>query len=281
VTLRRLYRLVRHQPLGAAAGLLLLVMALVALLAPAVSPYDPLVQDGRAQLAPPSAAHLFGTDYLGRDVLSRVIWGARVSLGISFAAVALGTVLGVAVGLFSGYVGGWWDLAIQRMMDIVMAVPGIVLALALVAILGTSAWNVILVIAVVMVPGMSRVVRSAVLQVRQLLYVEAAQALGLPDRRIALRHVLPNVVAPILVMATTTLGNAVLIEASLSFLGAGPPPPAPTWGGMLSGEARTWFERAHWMAIYPGLALTLTVIAFNAFGDMLRDTLDPKMRGRG
>lgn len=271
-------RQARSALLGLGGGLLLLVFGLMAVLAPYVSPHDPLHQDPDLQLEPPSETHILGTDYLGRDILSRIIWGARTSLGISFAAVFIGTAAGAVLGLWSGLAGGRVDMIIQRAVDIAMAVPGMVLAMALVAVLGASFLNVLLSIAAIIAPSVTRVVRGSVLQVRELQYVEAARALGMSDGRIALVHVLPNVVAPLLVMATASLGNAILIEASLSFLGIGTPPPDPTWGGMLGGEARTWLERAPWMAFYPGLALTLTVIAFNLFGDYLRDVLDPKLR---
>lgn len=273
------YRLRRHLA-GLLAGVALAAIIVAAIAAPILSPHDPQQQHPELQLQPPSSAHPFGTDYLGRDVLSRVIWGARSSLAVSFGAVALGTTIGTVIGLCSGYWGGWLDTASQRIIDVFMALPGTVLALAIVAVLGASTFNLILTIALLVIPGVNRVVRGSVLQVKELQYVEAARALGQSDWRIMFGHILPNVLAPVLIMATSTLGNAVLIEASLSFLGQGTPPPAPSWGAMLSGEARTWFERAQWMALFPGLALTFTVVTFNMFGDFLRDVLDPKFKAK-
>jgi peptide/nickel transport system permease protein len=226
----------------------------------------------------PSSTFPLGTDPLGRDVLSRIVYGARVSLVVGFASVLIGTVLGTAIGLASGYLEGPVDSVLQRGVDTLMAVPGIVLALAVVSVLGQSLTNVILVIGLVIAPGAARVVRGAVLVVKQNAFIDAAHAAGATPWRVVLRHILPNVFAPILVIATVWLGNAIVIESALSFLGLGTPPPIPTWGGMLSGEGRRNLETAPYLAIFPGLAISIVVLAFNMFGDALRDLLDPRLR---
>jgi peptide/nickel transport system permease protein len=281
--LARLWLLARQKPLGAISAAILGLLLAVALLAPELAPYDPykLNLDERGlpiRMQPPSWTFPLGTDPLGRDVLSRLVYGARVSLAVGFASVLLGTLAGTAIGLASGYAEGAVDSVLQRGVDTVMAVPGIVLALAVVSVLGQSLTNVILVIALVIAPGASRVVRGAVLVVKQNAFVDAAHAAGATPRRVILRHILPNVFAPILVIATVWLGNAIVIESALSFLGLGTPPPIPTWGGMLSGEGRRNLETAPYLAIFPGLAISIVVLAFNMFGDALRDLLDPRLR---
>jgi peptide/nickel transport system permease protein len=213
-------------------------------------------------------------------VLSRIVYGARVSLIVGFASVMIGTLLGTALGLVSGYWEGRVDQVIQRGVDTAMAIPGIVLALAVMSVLGQSLTNIILVIGLVIAPGTSRVVRGTVLGVKQQTFIDAAHACGASPARIVLRHLLPNVFAPILVIATVWLGNAIVIEAALSFLGLGTPPPTPTWGGMLSGEGRRNLETAPYLAIFPGLAISIVVLAFNMLGDALRDLLDPRLRNR-
>jgi peptide/nickel transport system permease protein len=228
----------------------------------------------------PTAAFPLGTDPLGRDVLSRIVYGARVSLIVGLASVIIGTLLGTVLGLVSGYWEGKLDQVIQRGVDTTMAIPGIVLALAVMSVLGQSLTNIILVIALVIAPGASRVVRGTVLAVKQHTFIDAAQALGASPGRIVVRHVLPNVFAPILVIATVWLGNAIVIEAALSFLGLGTPPPTPTWGAMLSGEGRRNLETAPYLAIFPGVAISIVVLAFNMLGDALRDLLDPRLRNR-
>jgi ABC-type dipeptide/oligopeptide/nickel transport system permease subunit len=257
----------------------------VAILAPVLAPYDPyqlnLNERGLPiRMQPPNAKFLCGTDPLGRDVLSRLVYGSRVSLLVGFASVAIGTLLGALLGLVSGYCEGRVDQAVQRAMDTIMAIPGIVLALAVVSVLGQSLTNIILVIGLVIAPGASRVVRGTVLSVKQSAFVDAAYAVGASPWRLVLRHILPNVLAPILVIATVWLGNAIVIEAALSFLGLGTPPPTPTWGGMLSGEGRRNLETAPYLAIFPGLAISVVVLAFNMLGDALRDLLDPQLRRR-
>jgi peptide/nickel transport system permease protein len=277
--------LVRRKPLGAAAAGVLCALLAIAILAPVLAPYDPytlnLNERGLpVRMQPPSAEFFFGTDPLGRDVFSRIIYGSRVSLMVGFAAVALGTFFGTLIGLTSGFWEGKVDQTLQRAVDTCMAVPGIVLALAVVSVLGQSLTNIILVIALVIAPGTSRVVRGTVLSVKQNTYIDAAYAAGASSWRLVLRHILPNVFAPILIIASVWLGNAIVIEAALSFLGLGTPPPTPTWGGMLSGEGRRNLETAPYLAIFPGLAISIVVLAFNMLGDALRDLLDPRLRSR-
>lgn len=282
---RSLWTLAKRKPLGALSAVVLVALIAVALLAPLLAPYDPyqfnLNERGLPiRLRYPDQQFLFGTDAHGRDVLSRVIYGARVSLLVGFCAVALGTCAGTLIGLISGYWEGRMDQGMQRGVDTLMAFPGIVLALAVLSVLGQSMVNIILVIALVIAPGSSRVVRGAVLSIKQNAYIDAARAAGASSWRIVLHHVLPNVFAPILVIASVWLGNAIVIEAALSFLGLGTPPPTPTWGGMLGGEGRRSLETAPYLAIFPGLAISIVVLAFNMFGDALRDILDPRLRTR-
>jgi len=279
----RLWLLARRKPLGAASALVLCLLLAVALLAPWLAPYDPYKLNVNERGLPirmqaPNRAFPLGTDPLGRDVLSRIVYGARVSLVVGFASVLIGTGLGTVIGLASGYLEGAVDSVLQRGVDTLMAVPGIVLALAVVSVLGQSLTNVIIVIGLVIAPGASRVVRGAVLVVKQNTFVDAAHAAGATPWRIVFRHILPNVFAPILVIATVWLGNAIVIESALSFLGLGTPPPIPTWGGMLSGEGRRNLENAPYLAVFPGLAISIVVLAFNMFGDALRDLLDPRLR---
>ena len=274
---------VQRKPLGAASAVVILALFAVAVLAPVLAPYDPYDFNLNAaglplRMQPPTTAFPLGTDPLGRDVLSRIIYGSRVSLIVGFASVILGTAVGTALGLLSGYLEGQVDYVIQRAVDTTMAIPGLVLALAVVSVLGQSLTNVIVVIAVVIAPGASRVVRGAVLALKQQAFIDAALALGASPPRIIARHVLPNVFAPILVIATVWLGNAIVIEAALSFLGLGTPPPTPTWGAMLSAEGRRNLETAPHLAIFPGLAISVVVLAFNMLGDAIRDVLDPRLR---
>ena len=279
------WRLVRRKPLGAVSAMIILGLVVVALLAPVLAPRDPFLFNLNERGLPirmqaPTPAFPLGTDPLGRDALSRIIYGARISLIVGLASVIIGTLLGTVLGLVSGYWEGTLDQIIQRGVDTTMAIPGIVLALAVMSVLGQSLTNIILVIALVIAPGASRVVRGTVLTVKQHTFIDAAQALGASPGRIVARHVLPNVFAPILVIATVWLGNAIVIEAALSFLGLGTPPPTPTWGAMLSGEGRRNLETAPYLAIFPGVAISLVVLAFNMLGDALRDLLDPRLRSR-
>jgi peptide/nickel transport system permease protein len=276
--LRHTWRLLRARPLGALSIGLIAALVVLALLAPVLTPYDPLAQDASAQAKSPSAAHPLGTDYLGRDVLSRVIIGVRPSLGVGLVSVVIALVAGSTLGLVSGYLGGTVDLVLQRVVDVLLTLPGLVLALALLAIVGTGFASLIGVIAVVLSPGIARVVRSATLVVTASGYIESARAIGAGDARIVVRHVLPNTLATILVLASLNLGNAILFEAALSFLGLGVQPPQPSWGNMLSGPARAYFEVAPWMAVFPGIAVSLSVLGFNLLGDTLRDAFDPRLR---
>lgn len=268
----------RRRPLGAAGAVIILLMLFAALLAEIISPYDPLTTDYAGMLQAPSPAHWFGTDSFGRDVLSRLIYGSRTALLVGFCSSFLGATLGAIIGVTSAYFGGKIDLIVQRFMDLLLSFPLIVLALVVVAVLGTGIVNVILAIMVPMIPRSALVARSSALSLRQAPFVDAARALGFGHTRIIFRHMLPNVMAPYLIMLTAFLGQAILLEASLSFLGLGVAEPVPAWGLMLRGAAVEFAERAPWMAIFPGIAISLSVFAFNLFGDSLRDALDPKLR---
>jgi len=269
---------VRRRPLGAAGALIVVLMALTAALANLIAPYDPVATDYAVMLSRPNPDHWLGTDAFGRDVLSRIIYGSRTALLVGFAASFMGATLGALVGVASAYFGGRIDLIIQRVVDVFLSFPLIILALAVVSILGTGVGNVIMAITIPMIPSSSRVVRSSALAIREMPYVDAARAQGFGHRRIIFRHMLPNVMAPYLIMLTAYLGQAILLEASLSFLGLGVAEPTPAWGLMLRGGAVEFAETAPWMAIFPGLAISLGVFAFNLFGDSLRDALDPKLR---
>ena len=268
----------RKRPLGAIGAAVVLINILVGIGANVIAPYDPLATDYGAMLARPSATHWLGTDAFGRDVLSRIIYGSRTAMLVGFACAFLGATIGAVIGVASAYFSGKVDLLLQRVMDIFLAFPLIILALAVVSILGTGIVNVIVAIAIPMIPRAALVLRSSALALRQMLYVEAAQTLGASDWRIIFRHMLPNVMAPYLIMVTAFLGQAILLEASLSFLGLGVAEPTAAWGLMLRGAAVEFAERAPWMALFPGLAISLAVFAFNIFGDSLRDALDPKLR---
>jgi peptide/nickel transport system permease protein len=268
----------RRRPLGAIGAVVVVLMLLVAVFATVISPYDPLNVDFAAMLSPPSAAHWLGTDAYGRDVLSRLIYGSRTALIVGFGAAIVGASAGAVLGVGSAYFGGRIDLILQRFMDIFISFPLIILALAMVAILGNSLPNLIVAITIPMIPRCALVIRSSALSVREMPYVDAARAAGFSHARIILRHMLPNVMAPYLIMLTAFLGQAILLEASLSFLGLGVQEPTAAWGLMLSGAAVEFAEVAPWMGFFPGLAISLAVFAFNLFGDSLRDALDPKLR---
>jgi peptide/nickel transport system permease protein len=272
------HRFSRRKPLGAAGAAIVIGVAVIALLADVVAPYDPLRTDYAAMFSPPGAAHWLGTDSFGRDVLSRLIHGSRTALLVGFSASFAGATLGLLIGTGSGYVGGRADLLLQRVMDVFLSFPLIILALAVVSILGTGTDRVILSIVVPMIPRAARVCRANTLAIREMPYVEAARAGGLGHARIVTRHVVPNVLAPYLIMLTAFLGQAILLEASLSFLGLGVQEPTPAWGLMLHGGASQYAESAPWMAVFPGLAISLAVFAFSLFGDSLRDALDPRLR---
>lgn len=273
-----LARFVRRQPLGTAGAVVIGLIAVTGALANWITPYDPVANDFSAMFAGPNVAHWLGTDAFGRDVLSRLIYGARTALLVGFSASLGGATLGAIVGVIAAFFGGGTDLAIQRFADILISFPLIILAMAIVAILGSGTLNLILAIALSFVPRIELVIRSSALQIRSTTYVEAARAVGASPRRIIFRHMVPNVVAPYLVMVTAFLGQAILLEASLSFLGLGVNEPTPAWGLMLSGTAVEFVQKAPWMAIFPGLAITITVLAFNVLGDSLRDALDPRLR---
>jgi peptide/nickel transport system permease protein len=277
---RPLWLFIRRKPLGAIGAVLLLIFVVMALLAPALATHDPDLNNYRARIKPPSAQHWFGTDNFGRDIYSRVIYGAQISIYVGVLSTLLGTSLGALAGLISGFFGGRTDQFIQRLADVMFTIPGLVLAMAIVTMLGPSLLNVIIAIAIPRLPNTNRVIRSAVLAAKESLYVEASRAIGCSSWRTMLRHILPNVTAPYIVVVTANLGGAILIEASLSFLGLGVPPPAPSWGRMLSVEGMRYFETAMWMAIFPGVFISAAVFGANLFGDALRDVLDPKLRGR-
>lgn len=275
-----LLRWCKRQPLGAFSALVLGLIILVAIFAPWVTPYDPELNDFANMLTAPNADFLLGTDQFGRDVLSRIIAGAETALFVGFTAAFFGSTVGLVLGVTSAYLGGIFDLIFQRIMDVFMAFPSIIIALAIVATFGSGTENVILAITIPMIPNCARVVRSSALQVRELPYVDAARSFGFSHARIILRHMAPNVMAPYLIMFTSFLGQAILAEASLSYLGLGVQEPTPAWGLMLQGGAEEYAESAIWVAIYPGLAITLAVFAFNLFGDAVRDTLDPRLRSQ-
>ena len=256
------------------------MVGMVCLFADQLAPAGYAKQFRESPNAAPSRKHLLGTDDIGRDVFSRVIYGSRISLWVGLLAVGIGTLAGTIIGLVSGYWEGRLDMILQRVMDALMTLPGLILALAIVSVLKPSTTNAMLAIAVVIIPGNSRIVRGAVLSAKQNRFVEAAQAIGCRDLRIIGTHILPNVTAPILIIASIWLGNAILIEASLSYLGVGTQPPTPSWGLMLSSTGRAFMEQAPWLAIFPGLAISLAVFGFNLFGDTLRDAWDPKLRNR-
>lgn len=270
--------LMRRQPLGAAGALVVIVMVVLAALANVVAPHDPTANNFAVMHVPPSAEYWLGTDQFGRDVLSRIIYGARTALFVGFVAAGVGSSIGLVLGVTSAYFGGLTDLIMQRVMDVFMAFPLIILALAVVSILGPGTINVIIAITIPFIPQCARVVRASALAIREIPYVDAARACGFGHSRIILRHMVPNVMAPFLIMLTAFVGQAILLEASLSYLGLGVQEPTPAWGLMLQGGAEEYAESAPWMAIFPGLAITLAVFGFNLFGDALRDVLDPRLR---
>ena len=274
------WKLVRRQPLGALGLAVVLIMIFMAVFAEAISPFDPEANSFEFMLAPPDSQFWLGTDQFGRDILTRIIFGARTALYVGFTAAFIGAGAGLVLGVGSAYFGGMFDLLFQRVMDVFMAFPLIILALAVVSILGTGTSNVIIAITIPFIPQCARVVRSSALAIREIPYVDAARAMGFSHRRIILRHMVPNVMAPFLIMLTSFVGQAILLEASLSYLGLGVQEPTPAWGLMLQGGAEEYAESAPWVAIFPGLAITLAVFAFNLFGDALRDVLDPKLRSR-
>jgi peptide/nickel transport system permease protein len=271
------YHLAAH-PLGVAGAVIMVVFVFCAVFADFITAYDPTATDSALRLLSPGAGHALGTDQMGRDIFSRIIYGARISLAVGLGSTLLGSLFGVALGLASGYLGGWVDLVIQRIVDVLQAVPLLVLALVMAAALGPALDNTIVAIAIPLIPYTARVIRSNTLALREQPFVEAARAVGMSEFRIAVRHVLPNTVAPLIVIATAQLGAAILTEASLSFLGLGVPEPHPSWGRMLSESAAEYVRVAPWLVIFPGLAISLAVFGTNLFGDALRDILDPRLR---
>jgi peptide/nickel transport system permease protein len=267
----------RAKPLGMAAAIVFIIMIIVAIVGPWITPYDPLETNVRARLLAPSWEHLAGTDNLGRDVFSRLIDGTRIAILIGVTASFIGSTIGVLVGVISGYLGGKFDLYFQRVMDMIMAFPYLILAIAIMAVLGGSIQNVIFAIAFPMIPTGNRIARSIAISVREAAFIEAARSLGAKQVRIIFRHVLPNAIAAYLIVLTAALGASILSEASLSFLGLGVPPPHPSWGRALN-EAMSYFYNAPWLAIFPGVAISLAVFSANLFGDALRDIWDPRLK---
>jgi peptide/nickel transport system permease protein len=269
-------RLLRNR--GAVTGLVILaLLTLMAIFAPLIAPDEPNVMVPVDALAAPSLEHLFGTDQFGRDILSRIIFGARLSLQVGFIAVGIASIIGITLGVIAGYYGRWIDGTIGILIDIMLAFPGILLALAIVAILGPSLLNLMVAVGIAAVPTYTRLVRGTVLATKSLTYIEAARVVGAKDRTIMFRHILPNVIAPAIVLATLGIGGAILVGAALSFLGLGAKPPESEWGAMLS-SGRNFLQQAWWITLFPGLAIMITVLSINLLGDGLRDALDPRLR---
>ncbi len=278
------WQFIRSQPLGFAGFIVILAYLISALGARWIAPFDPEAIDFAAMLGAPNSEHILGTDQFGRDVFSRIVYGARTALAVGILSSLFGCSLGALIGAASGYWGGTIDTVIQRFVDVMLSFPIIVLAMVVVAVLGK--WpvfgvdmNLVAAISLPIIPKMARIARSSTLSIVQMPFIDAARAAGFGDRRIILRHILPNIVAPYLIMTTAFIAQAILLEASLSFLGLGVTEPTPAWGLMLSGASADFYKTAPWMILFPGLAITLAVFAFNMFGDSLRDWLDPKMRG--
>ncbi len=271
-------KFVRTKPLGLAGAVIILAMAFLALFARTLAPYDPYTGDYGAQFTRPSAEHWLGTDEFGRDIMSRIMYGARIALFVGFSASFLGCSIGAVLGVVSAYAGGRVDLILERLMDILLAFPLLILALAIASILGPAVPNVVIAISIPIIPRAARVVRATAMSVKEHYYVEAAGALGATRLRVVLQHIIPNVMAPYIIILTAQLGSAILTEAALSYLGLGAAEPTPSWGLMLSGSAPMYAEKAPWIALFPGVAISLAVFGFNLFGDSLRDALDPKLR---
>jgi ABC-type dipeptide/oligopeptide/nickel transport system permease subunit len=276
---RGLRLFVRRSPMSAFWGVVAALILFMAIAAPVLTPYDPLKSDFRSMTKPPSERHVFGTDQIGRDVLSRVIYGSRASLTIAIGAVLFGTTLGALWGLASGFLGGRFDLVSQRIIEFLQSFPDLILAMAIAMALGAGFGTVIVAIAITRIPFGGRVIRAVVLSLKEMSYVEAARGVGASKLRVMLRHILPQCIAPYLILATTHLGVAIVIEAALGFLGVGIPPPTPTWGNMLADSLNAGLVPPWWLVLFPGAAITLTVLAFNLLGDGIRDILDPRLRG--
>jgi peptide/nickel transport system permease protein len=276
----RLWTTARQNPVGAVAALFIVGLIVVAMWGPQIAPYPYAKTDVVRRLQGPTASHWLGTDSLGRDVLSRIVYGARISVGLSIGAVALSSLVAITAGMLCGYRGGWVDTIIQRLVDTLMAFPGIILVISLTAFLGRGVPQLIIAIAISLMGGSTRICRGATIQARTYSYVEAAVSTGCATPRILVRHILPNISAPLMVISTVQLGFAILIEATASFLGYGVRPPFPSWGSMLSGDARSYMQIQPLLSVWPGLAIFLTVYFLNMLGDTLRDVLDPRLRGR-
>lgn len=274
-----LRRFARQSPYGVGAAVFLALVVVVGALAPLIAPYDPLANSFSEVRQPPNWKHLLGTDHLGRDTLSRIIHGTRVTMIVAVTSVLIGEAIAFVWGITTAYVGGRFDLVSQRVIEVLLSFPGLILALLLMVSMGAGLQTVIVAIAITRVPGTTRIIRSVALALRELAYVEAARALGTPTWRIMLRHLAPQCIAPMLVLISLNLGNAIFTEAGLSFLGVGIPPPNPSWGNMLGGVLAEQFRPSWWLVVFPGLAITLTVMATNLLGDALRDFLDPRLRG--
>src|SRR5262245_23939942 len=278
-TLRSLQRFARRKPLGAIGGVIVLAMLLMTVFAERIAPYGYDETIRGARMKAPGVAHWLGTDNLGRDMWSRIVYGARVSIAVGFLTVALAVLLATSIGVSCGYFGGVYDLVVQRIVDAWLSFPYLIIILSVMAVLGPGLLNVVVSLAVIIAAVNARVIRGATIAISHATYVEAARAVGCGHLRIILRHILPNVMATIIILATIGLGAVILAESALSFLGFGVPPPHPSWGGMLSGSGRTYMFRAPWMAVWPGVAISLAVFGFNMLGDALRDVLDPRLRG--
>jgi peptide/nickel transport system permease protein len=274
-------RLVREKPAGAIGALIFLIMLLTGIFADVIAPEGYNAINPIERLKPPSREHWFGTDQLGREMFDRIVHGAQLSLIIAFSATGLSIVISVVLGLTTGYIGGRFDMIVQRMVDAWMSFPDLIILIVAVAVLGPGTWQIVLVLGLLYGIAGSRIIRGAVVSVKENVYVQASQSIGSSTWSILLRHILPNVMAPIIVLFTTRLAAVILAESSLSFLGLGIPPPAPSWGGMLSLDGRSYMFLAPWLAIAPGVALTTAVYGINMFGDAMRDLLDPRMRGAG
>ncbi len=274
----RIWFMARSYPLGAIGLFLFLALLFSAIFADVLAPMDPVTTSASSSLAAPGAQHLLGADMMGRDMLSRIIHGARISLAVGIGSTTVGCFFGVIIGLASGYLMGWFDLITQRIIDIMQALPLLVMALVMAAALGPSLENTVIAISIPLIPHVARVIRSNTLSLREMPFVEAAKAIGMSEIRIAVRHVLPNTLAPLIVLATAQLGSAILTEASLSFLGLGIPEPHPSWGRMLSESAAEYARSAPWLVIFPGIAISVAVFGANLLGDAVRDILDPRQR---
>ncbi|ABF11439.1 peptide/nickel transport system permease protein [Cupriavidus metallidurans] len=272
-------RLFRDKPLGAAGAVICAIFLFCGVFAGWLAPYGVNEINMMARLQPPSWAHLFGTDNLGRDIFSRCLYGAQLSVVIGLSAATLATLVSLVLGILCGYLGGKLDLVVQRMVDAWMSFPDLIILIVVVSVLGPGSWQIVCTLGLLLGIGGSRIVRGAVVSVRENMYVHAAQSIGASTSRILWRHILPNVLPPVIVLFTTRVGTAILAESGLSFLGLGVPPPAPTWGGMLSGDGRTFMFQGPWLALAPGICLTVVVYAINVYGDAMRDLLDPRLRG--